>query len=205
MNETVEKVIRKLRQNNMAGYFVRNNTELISLLSTLIKPGDSVGCGDSVTLEETGVFEFLRNGGYVFYDKHKPDLSSEEKRELYLKNFSADTFISGTNAVTSNGELFNIDGNGSRVAPMLYGPKQVVIVVGINKLVNTYEDAVKRARQTAAPLDAKRLGKDTPCAKIGKCIDCRHEQRICNDFVLITGQFVKDRIKVIIVDETLGY
>ncbi|RJQ39256.1 MAG: lactate utilization protein [Nitrospiraceae bacterium] len=205
MNEMVKQVIYKLQQNNMAGYFVQGNNELIHLLTTLIKPGDTVGCGDSVTLEETGVFNFLRNGNFVFYDKHRPNLTSEEKRELYLKNFSADTFITGTNAITHDGKLFNIDGNGSRVAPMLYGPKQVIAVAGINKLVGTVEDAIKRTRQIAAPLDAKRLGKDTPCTKLDKCIDCRHNQRICNDFVLITGQFVKDRIKVIIVNKTLGY
>lgn len=205
MNETIKRVIYNLQQNNMAGYFVHDNAELIRLLSTLIKPGDTVGCGDSVTLEETGVFNLLQNGSYVFYDKHKPNLTSEEKREIYLKNFSADTFITGTNAVTLDGKLFNIDGNGSRVAPMLYGPKQVIVVVGVNKLVDNVENAVVRARQVAAPLDAKRLGKDTPCTKLDKCIDCRHKQRICNDFVLITGQFVKDRIKVIIVDKTLGY
>jgi len=205
MNETIKQVIYNLQQNNMAGYFVHDNDELIQLLSTLIKHGDTVGCGDSVTLEEMGVFSLLQNGSYTFYNKHKPNLTSEEKREIYLKNFSADTFITGTNAITLDGKLFNIDGNGSRVAPMLYGPKQVIVVVGVNKLVDTVENAVIRARQVAAPLDAKRLGKDTPCTRLDKCIDCRHKQRICNDFVLITGQFVKDRIKVIIVDESLGY
>lgn len=205
MNGKVERAIRKLQQNNMAGYFVQDKDELIDLLNSLIKSGETVGCGDSITLEEMGVFDFLRGGGFTFYDKHKPGLTSEEKRELYIKNFSADTFVTGTNAVTLDGKLFNIDGNGSRVAPMLYGPKQVVIVVGVNKLVENEEEAVKRTRQTAAPLDAKRLGKDTPCTKLGKCIDCKHKQRICNDFVLIAGQFIKDRIKVIIVDRQLGY
>ncbi len=151
------------------------------------------------------VFEFIRNGDFIFYDKHKPGLTSEEKREIYLKNFDADTFLTGTNAVTLDGKLFNIDGNGSRVAPMLYGPRQVIVVVGINKLTYTVEDAINRTRQTAAPLDAKRLNKYTPCTKLDRCIDCRHEQRICNDFVLITGQFIKDRIKVIIINQEYGF
>lgn len=205
MTETIQNLILELNRNNMSGYFVENNNELIDLLSKFIKPDDTVGCGDSVTLEETGVLDFLRNGSFNFYDKHRTDITPEEKRETYIKNFSADTFITGTNAITLDGKLFNIDGNGSRVAPMLYGPKQVLVVAGINKLVNTVEDAVKRTRQIAAPLDAKRLGKNTPCTKLGKCIDCRHKERICNDFVLITGQFIKDRIKVIIVNQTLGY
>lgn len=205
MNQDISKLITNLQKNNMKGYFVQNNEELLSLLSELIICGSSVGSGDSVTLEDTGVFSFLRNGNYEFLDKFHPDLSKEAKRNLYIKNFTADTFITGTSAITLNGEIFNIDGNGSRVAPILYGPKQVIIVVGINKIVEDVASAIKRTRQIAAPLDAKRLGKSTPCTSIGRCIDCHHKERICNDFVLITGQFIKNRIKVIIVNESLGY
>ena len=205
MDEKIQKLIKNLRKHNMAGYFVSDNNELIELIKKLIPEDSTVGCGDSVTLEDTGVFEFLRNGYYNFYDKHKPGLSADEKRELYIKNFSADTFITGTNAITKDGKLFNIDGNGSRVAPMLYGPKQVIVVVGKNKIVKDEEAAVKRARQIAAPLDAIRLKKDTPCVKKRKCVDCSDKQRICNDFVLICGQFTEDRIKVIIVDDDLGH
>ena len=205
MDTVIRKTISSLRKNNMAGYFVKDRGELIDLLQGLIKKGSTVGCGDSVTLEDTGVFDFLRSGDYRFYDKFKPNLSSEEKRSLYLKNFSANTFITGTNALTMDGKIFNIDGNGSRVAPMLYGPEQVVIVVGKNKIVETVQLAIERTRQIAAPLDAKRLKKETPCAKLGTCIDCSHKQRICNDFVLIAGQVIENRIKVIVVDEVLGY
>ena len=189
----------------MAGYFVENQSELTELLQSLIPEGSTIGSGDSITLEQTGVFDLLRNGDYMFHDKFKPGLSSEKKRTLYLKNFSADTFITGSSAVTMDGKIFNIDGNGSRVAPMLYGPTQVIIVIGTNKIVRDLSEAIERTRQIAAPLDAKRLNKDTPCAKLGRCIDCNHKQRICNDFVLITGQFAEGRIKVIIVNETLGY
>jgi len=205
MNLNIENVILNLKKNNMAGYFVNNRDELLTLLKRLIPEGSTVGSGDSVTLEETGVFELLRKGNYSFLDKFAPSLTHEDKRQIYLKNFSADTFITGTNAVTLDGKLFNIDGNGSRVAPILYGPNQVIVVVGINKLTDNVDQAIQRSRQLAAPLDAKRLGKSTPCTKLNRCIDCKHKQRICNDFVLITGQFTKDRIKVIIVNEILGY
>lgn len=104
-----------------------------------------------------------------------------------------------------DGKIFNIDGNGSRVAPILYGPRQVLVVIGINKLTPDVESAIQRARQIAAPLDAKRLDKSTPCTTLDRCIDCSHKNRICNDFVLITGQFNKDRIKVIIINKELGY
>lgn len=205
MDEKIRKTIYNLQKNNMTGYYAENTKELLSLLSKLLSKGERIGCGDSITLEETGVFEYLRSGDFTFYDKHQPNLTSEEKRAIYLKNFDSDTFITGTNAVTTDGQLFNIDGNGSRVAPMIYGPKQVIVVVGVNKLVDTVEDAICRARQIAAPLDAKRLHKNTPCVKLGKCINCKHEQRICNDFVLISRQFSKDRIKVIFINGNYGY
>lgn len=205
MDSTIQKTIRSLERNNMVGHSVEDQAELILLLTKLIPKGSSVGCGDSVTLEQTGVFDFLRAANYQFYDKHRAGLSSEEKRSIYLRNFSADTFITGTNAITQDGKLFNIDGNGSRVAPMLYGPEQVIVVAGKNKITETVEDAIQRARQIAAPLDAIRLGKHTPCTKLNRCVDCKHEERICNDFVLIARQRVAGRIQVILVNQPYGY
>ncbi|BCN31654.1 lactate utilization protein [Anaeromicropila herbilytica] len=205
MNQKITTLIHKLESHNMAGYFVNTPEELLLLIKELIPNGSSVGSGDSVTLEDTGVFEYLRNGDYNFYDKFASDLTKEQKRDIYLRNFTADTFISSANAITIDGAIFNIDGNGSRVAPILYGPKQVIIIIGINKITDDLDSAIKRTRQIAAPLDAKRLGKNTPCTSLGHCIDCKHKERICNDFVLITGQFVKDRIKVIILNENVGY
>lgn len=189
----------------MAGYYVHSIVQLHEMIQSLIEKGETVGCGDSLTLEQTGVFDLMRCQDYQFLDKHKPGLNHEEKREIYLQNFRADTFLTGINAVTTDGKLFNIDGNGSRVAPILYGPKQVIAVAGINKIVNSVDEAILRARQISAPLDAKRLEKGTPCANLNRCIDCRHTQRICNDFVLITGQFEKSRIKVIFIEGDYGF
>lgn len=107
--------------------------------------------------------------------------------------------------MTEEGELYNIDGNGSRVAAMLYGPAQVILIAGINKIVKNLAAAEQRVRHYAAPLDAKRLGKDTPCTKLGYCVDCQSDNRICNDFVVIRRQFTKGRIKVMIVNKALGY
>lgn len=205
MNDIIQKTIHNLNRNNMAGYYADSAARLHEIFRSLVHKGETVGCGDSVTLEQTGIFDLVRCGDYQFLDKHKPGLSHDEKREIYLHNFRSDTFLTGINAVTTNGSLFNIDGNGSRVAPILYGPRQVIAVVGTNKIVNSVEEAVLRARQIAAPLDAKRLGKSTPCTKRDQCVDCRHKQRICNDFVLITGQFEKDRIKVIFIEGDYGF
>lgn len=205
MEDIIQKTLENLNKNNMAGYYVESIPQLYELLATLMPEGQTVGCGDSVTLEQTGVFEFIRNHNYKFLDKHEKGISSGEKREIYLQNFRADTFLSGINAVTMEGGLFNIDGNGSRVAPIIYGPKQVIAVAGTNKIVKNVNEAILRTRQVAAPLDAKRLGKETPCTKLGKCISCHHSQRICNNFVLITGQFEKQRIKIIFIKGNYGF
>lgn len=205
IDKQIEKVINALEKHNMKGIFVRNEEELKEVLKGLIQEESIVGIGDSVTLLETGVLDFLREGSYTFLDKYREGITSEEKKQIYIQNFSADTFLCSTNALTEEGELYNIDGNGSRVAPMIYGPKQVIIIVGINKLVRNLEEAERRVRNYVAPIDAKRLNKDTPCTKLGHCVDCKSPDRICNDFVTITGQFVKDRIKVIIVPKSLGY
>lgn len=204
-NKQVEKTIHNLEKRNMKGIFVKDEEELKVILGELLQEGSVIGVGDSFTLLETGVLEFLRAGNYTFLDKYRVGITSEEKKHIYIQNFSADTFMCSTNALTEEGELFNIDGNGSRVAPMIYGPKQVIIVAGLNKLVRNLEEAQNRARNYAAPIDAKRLDRDTPCTKIGRCVDCKSTNRICNDFVTITGQFVKERIKVILVGKSLGY
>lgn len=205
MEKRIDRTIKNLNRRNMDGFFVKDKNELITLLKKLIDDNSTVGVGDSMTLFETGVIDFLRKGDYVFWDKYRDGITSEEKKEIYLKNFSANTFMCSTNALTEDGELYNIDGNGSRVAPMLYGPKQVILVTGINKIVKDIEEAEKRVRNYAAPIDAKRLNKDTPCTTLGYCVDCKSPNRICNDFTIIRGQFIKNRIKVIIVGEQLGY
>ena len=205
MDAIIEKTIKNFKQNNIQGYYVSNVTELIDLLKNMIPENSIIGSGDSITLEQLGVFDYLRNSNVIFYDKHKSNLTSTQKREIYLENFRADIFISGANAITEAGEIINIDGNGSRVAPMLYGPNKVILIVGTNKITSNIEEGLKRARQIAAPLDAKRLNKKAPCVKLGKCIDCKNADRICNDFVIISRQFDQNRIHVIIAEGNYGY
>lgn len=205
IEKQIDRTINNLKNHNMEGFFVKDEIELIGLLKELIAENSTVGVGDSMTLFETGVIDFLREGNYRFLDKYKEGITRDEKKELYIQNFSTDTFICSTNALTENGELYNIDGNGSRVAPMIYGPKQVILVTGINKIVKNIEEAEKRVSNYSAPIDAKRLGKNSPCTTLGYCIDCKSPDRICNDFVIIKGQFIKGRIKVIIVGKPLGY
>ncbi|APH13519.1 hypothetical protein NPD5_679 [Clostridium sporogenes] len=205
IEKQAERTIKNLNSRNMEGYYINNIDQLFEKLKELIPEGSIVGVGDSMTLFEAGVIDFLRSGNFNFLDKYQDRLTSDEKREIYINNFSTDTFICSTNAITESGELYNIDGNGSRVAPMIYGPKQVILIVGINKIVKNIEEAENRVRSYAAPIDAKRLNKDTPCTKLGYCVDCKSPNRICNDFVVIRGQFIKGRIKVLILGENLGY
>lgn len=205
IEKQIERAINNLKKRNMAGYFVKDEAELKGLIKELITENSVVGVGDSMTLFETGIIDFLRKGNYTFLDKYREGITSEEKKQIYIQNFSADTFLCSTNALTEEGELYNIDGNGSRVAPIIYGPKQVIIVTGINKIVRNIEEAENRVRMYCAPIDAKRLGKNTPCTTLGYCVDCKTPDRICNDFTIIRGQFVKDRIKVIIVGKQLGF
>ncbi|MCW6075971.1 lactate utilization protein [Clostridium sporogenes] len=205
IEKQAERTIKNLNSRNMEGYYINNIDQLFKKLKELIPEGSIVGVGDSMTLFEAGVIDFLRSGNFNFLDKYQDKLTSDEKRKIYINNFSTDTFICSTNAITESGELYNIDGNGSRVAPMIYGPKQVILIVGINKIVKNIEEAESRVRSYAAPIDAKRLNKDTPCTKLGYCVDCKSPNRICNDFVVIRGQFIKGRIKVLILGENLGY
>jgi hypothetical protein len=205
IEKQVEKTIANLEEHNFSCIFVANELQLHAKIKEWVPENSTVAVGDSMTLFETGVIDLLRNGKYNFLDKYRMEITREEKKRIYQQSFSADTFICSTNALTEEGELYNIDGNGSRVAPMIYGPEQVIIVAGINKIVKNLEEAEKRVRNYAAPLDAKRLRKNTPCVSLGYCLDCKSDERICNDFVVIKRQFTKGRIKVIIVGKQLGY
>ncbi len=205
IEKRVARTIANLEKHQMGGFYVADEIQLRAKIKEWIPARATVAVGDSMTLFETGVIDLLRDGTYDFLDKYRSGITAAAKKELYRRSFSANTFLCSTNALTEAGELYNIDGNGSRVAALLYGPDQVIVVAGINKIVGDLAEAERRARNLAAPLDAKRLGKNTPCASLGYCVDCQSPARICNDFVVIKRQFVKDRIKVIIVGKSLGY
>ena len=113
--------------------------------------------------------------------------------------------MTSTNAITEYGEIYNVDGNGNRVAAMLYGPDKVIIVAGVNKIVPNVEEAIIRTKEYASPINAKRLNKETPCTKIGRCVECNSDNRICNEYTLIKRQIDKNRIHVIFLNDNLGY
>ena len=201
----LETTIKNLKKNRIDSIVLESSEELLEFLDSQIADGSIVGVGDSMTLESTGVYEYLRDRNIQFLDKYRKDISREEKGAIYLKNFDSDYFLCSANAISSNGKIYNLDGNGSRVAPVIYGPKHVFIISGVNKIVEDHDNAIDRIRNIAAPLDAKRLGKVTPCTVTGKCEGCKSPDKICNYWTVIQGQFNENRIKVIIIKDNLGY
>ena len=216
MTDTIKRTIENIRQNNMECFFAENKQEARKIALSLISKGDSIGVGGSVTLNELELLTDFRNGNYHFLDRYG-DKTPEEVVQIFRDSFYADVYFTSSNAVTENGELYNVDGNGNRVAAMIYGPKKIIIIVGKNKIVKDLNEAVLRVKSIAAPLNCKRLNKTTPCAKTGKCISfsegnaeiasagCKTSERICCEYVITAMQRNPDRIKVIIVNENLGY
>lgn len=205
VDKRVLRTIENLEKNNMKGYFVENEEEAIKKIKDIIGEGDTLSVGGSMTLFETGIIDFLRKGKYNFLDRYEEGLSPEDIKEIYRKSFSADAYFTSSNAITEEGELYNVDGRGNRVAAMIYGPDKVIVVVGVNKIVRDLDEAIMRNRELAAPANVKRLNKNTPCSKVGYCMDCNSKDRICNEYVVIRKQADGDRIHVIIIDNDFGY
>ena len=201
----MERTAEALRKNNMFCECADSSEEALEIIQELINDDDTVAVGGSMTLSETGVIEMLRDGTYNFLDRYESGLTREEVQDIFVKSFSADVYITSTNAVTEKGELYNVDGNGNRVAAMLYGPKSVIVVAGYNKIVKDIEAAKIRVEEVAAPANCVRLNMGTPCTTAGKCCHCNGEGKICADTVIMSRQRTKDRIKVILVGEELGY
>lgn len=201
----IEKTIKNLEKNNIKGYYAKSNDELINIIKDIAKEGEIVSVGGSITLFETNVIDLLRSGRYNFLDRYEENLTSADMKEIYRKTFYADTYFSSVNAITEEGEIFNVDGNGNRVAAMLYGPDKVILVVGANKIVKNIDEAVKRNKAVSGPANAKRLNTDTPCSKVGYCMDCKSNDRICCEYTVIKRQRTADRMNVIFINDVLGF
>ena len=201
----IKRTIAALEKNNMNGYLVEDRDELIKKIIELVPKGSTVTCGGSMTLFETNIIEHLRTDRYNFLDRYKEGLSQEDINKIYRDAFSADAYFVSSNAITEDGEIYNVDGTGNRVAAMLFGPEKVIIICGINKIVANVEEAIERNRRFSAPRNAIRLDRNTPCTKTGCCMDCTSEERICNEYTLIRKQAKKDRIHVIFLNEEIGY
>ncbi len=199
-----DTLIERCNRRNIEAYYCENRHEALAMAKRFLTPGCSISFGGSETLKEIGLLDALRTTDHTIYDRATAR-TPEEQRELYGKIATCDVFFTSTNALTVDGELVNIDGFGNRVACLITGPKTVVVIAGINKIVSDVESGVKRVRNIAAPPNGVRLGLSTPCAEFGCCGDCLADDCMCCQVVVTRKSRIPGRIKLILVGEALGY
>lgn len=198
------KVAEALKKNGFEAEYCATRAEAAEKILALIPEGASVGFGGSWTIAELGIQEKL-TGGHVLFNHNAPDLSNEERQEMRKKQLSCDVFLSGTNAVTLDGKLVNTDGNGNRVAAMIFGPGKVIVALGVNKIVKDVEAAEDRIEMMAAPINNKRIGLPNPCTQTGICMDCQSQTRICNVTTVIKKRPRFTPFHVFIIGEDMGF
>lgn len=216
MENVILSTKQALENNNMKAYAVETKQEAIDLLKNLLKEKSTIAVGGSVTLNELDVINLLRNGNYNFIDRYEDGISREETLKRFRLGLSADYFLMSSNAITEDGCLYNVDGVGNRVAALCYGPENVIVIAGKNKIVKDLKAAEERIKTIACPKNCNRLGVESYCSKAGKCLSlnqdktmitdgCDSQNRICSTYVISAKQRNKDRITVILVNEELGY
>jgi len=198
-----ELLVKNLRSRHYEAYFCETKEQALEKALELIPKGATVGWGGAMSAKEIGLLDAMNNGEYNAIDRDKT--SSPEERKQAMKNcLLADVFITGANALSMDGQMVNIDGNGNRVAAIVYGPESIIVVAGMNKVMDTLEAAIIRARTIAAPMNKQRFPAQTPCEVTGTCGDCKSEGCICNQILITRNSKPAGRIKVILVGEDLG-
>ncbi len=208
MNENMRKrneilaqtVIKGLESRNMSGYYASDKEEAVKKALEVIGKGSTVAMGGCQSAHEIGLIQALEEGDYNYIDR-----SNMTPRESLMAAYDADVFLSSANAMTNDGIMVNIDGNSNRVSCIAQGPKKVVFIVGMNKICSNLDEAMKRARNVAAPANAQRFDVKTPCKVTGKCADCKSPDTICCQFLITRYSRHEGRIHVILVNDTLGY
>lgn len=199
-----ESLIKKFNLRGIEGYYCTDREEANAKAKRFLTPGCTVSWGGSVTLQEIGLIDDLKESDYTIYDRAEA-VTPEEKREMFGQIVTSDFYFMSTNAVTVDGELVNIDGAGNRVACLCHGPEHVIVIAGMNKVVPDVKSGISRVHHIAAPPNALRLGLETPCAEFGSCADCLSKDCICAQTVVTRYSRVPGRIKVILVGDELGY
>ena len=199
-----EAIIKNLKKRQMDAVYCATAAEAADRALSYVPEKSTVSFGGSMSLEEAGIIRRLKERDVKVLDRADAK-TPEEVQKMYHDALSADYYFMSTNALTADGELVNIDGNGNRLAALLYGPEHVVIVCSLNKVVPTVEEAVARVRNQATPPNCIRLHRNTPCASTGVCANCLAPDCICNQIVITRRSGNPDRIKVILVGEELGY
>lgn len=197
-------LIRHLKQRHYDAYYCHNTEELLEQVKSLVPEGSTITWGGSDSIRSTGVTTMLKDGNYKVFDRDEAK-TPEEKTAIYRRAFECDYYLASANAISEDGVIVNIDGNGNRVAAITWGPKHVIFVIGMNKICQDVDAAIKRARSVAAPTNMARFNLNTPCSKDGACHDCKSPDSICNYVSIQRMSHPAGRHIVILVDEELGY
>ena len=217
MNENIKKVMVSLKSNNINAVYAETKAEVCEIVKNMLFKGAVITAGGSMSLKESGVWDIISLPEYDFRDRTAAGITDEERQEAFKSAIGCDFFFCSTNAVTENGELVNVDGNANRISSIAFGPKKVVMVVGVNKIVKDIDEGLLRIKKIAAPKNAVRLNTGTPCQKLGHCIalensdcpamteGCKSPNRMCVEYLITGFQKTGDRITVILCGETLGY
>ncbi len=198
------KLIQSLKKRNMEGFYCETKQDAVKKVKELMPENSVVAWGGSQSLVESGVLDMVKNGNYKTLDRDSVTEPHERERIIH-EAFNADYYLMSTNAITLDGKLVNVDGNGNRIAALIYGPKHVIIVAGMNKVKKNEQEANDRVRNYAAPLNSIRLKRQVPCASTGQCTKCIGDGCICCQVLVTRMSSIKNRIKVILVGENLGY
>jgi hypothetical protein len=199
-----DSIIEKFNKRGIEGYYCENAADALLTAKRFLTPGCSISWGGSETLNEIGLLEELIASDHIIYDRNTAT-TPEEKSAMYSRIVTSDYFFMSSNAITIDGHLLNIDGSGNRVACLITGPKNVIIIAGMNKIVTDITSGIDRIRNMASPPNAVRLGYKTPCAELGKCTNCLTDDCMCCEVVITRKSRIPGRIKVMLVGEELGY
>ncbi len=199
-----EKVVQALNKRNMEAYYVQSKEEALEKALELIPEGSSISWGGSMSISEIGLKEAVCQGNYKVCNRDKA-ANAEERNAIELQAYQCDYFLTSSNAVTEDGFLVNIDGHANRISAIAHGPEHVLMIVGMNKIVKDVDSAIGRARNEASPINAQRFGLNTPCCKTGACFDCKSPETICCQMLITRYSKEPGRIKVILVNDSLGF
>ena len=205
IEERAKKTVEKLQAHQFKAIYVKTKADAVEEIWKYITPKQKIGIGGSVTIRELGILDQLEAQGCTLHNHWQPGLSKEDSLQVRKSQMVSDVFLSSVNAITLNGELVNIDGVGNRVNASSFGPGKIILVAGHNKIVDDVQEAIKRIKNVAAPINAKRLNLDLPCAKLGRCVDCNSPNRICCIVVVHERKPLISDVLVIIVGEELGF
>jgi hypothetical protein len=202
--DVFNKIKRNFRMRNIEVEYFQTLKYVKSYILDIIPTECTVGIGHSATLQKIDIAQSLIERGNIVYDKELAK-TKEECKILKKKALLTDWYITGSNAISTDGKIVNVDHSGNRVAAINFGPDKVIIVVGKNKIVSTVEDAIRRVKNVASPLNAKRAGFNPPCVELNQCIDCVSNERVCNSLSIIEGQSDRERMQILIVNENYGF